>query len=79
MQCPKCGHDTKVIDSQREPTKVKRRRKCLKCDERFNTVEVSGDDFEAWSRNAERRMATMITKEVLKRVTEHIMDTMDPK
>jgi transcriptional repressor NrdR len=42
MHCPFCGHDeTKVIDSRlsAEGEQVRRRRECLKCDERFTTFE----------------------------------------
>jgi len=42
MHCPFCGHDeTKVIDSRlsAEGQQVRRRRECLKCDERFTTFE----------------------------------------
>ncbi len=42
MHCPFCGHDeTKVIDSRlsTEGEQVRRRRECLKCDERFTTFE----------------------------------------
>lgn len=44
--CPECGHSTSKITDSR-PTKfagemtVKRRRKCLSCEERFTTYEVS--------------------------------------
>jgi transcriptional repressor NrdR len=42
MHCPFCGHDeTKVIDSRlsAEGQQVRRRRECLKCEERFTTFE----------------------------------------
>jgi len=42
MHCPFCNHtDTKVIDSRLagEGRQVRRRRECLKCEERFTTFE----------------------------------------
>ena len=43
MQCPFCKDaDTKVIDSRlvAEQSQVRRRRECLKCEERFTTFET---------------------------------------
>lgn len=43
MHCPFCHHaDTKVIDSRLagEGRQVRRRRECLKCEERFTTFET---------------------------------------
>ncbi len=42
MKCPRCGEDEdKVIDSRtaQDGTSVRRRRECLKCNERFTTYE----------------------------------------
>ena len=40
MNCPYCGyHDSKVIDSREVNDGIRRRRQCLKCDERFTTYE----------------------------------------
>lgn len=44
MHCPFCSaDDTKVIDSRlaSEGAQVRRRRECIKCNERFNTYEVA--------------------------------------
>lgn len=44
MHCPFCGHEeTKVIDSRLagEGTQIRRRRECLKCEERFTTFEAA--------------------------------------
>lgn len=40
MQCD-CGHDTKVVDSRADEVRntIVRRRECLRCSERFTTVE----------------------------------------
>jgi len=44
MICPKCGYnDSKVIDSRPAETKIRRRRECLKCCERFTTYEIIED------------------------------------
>lgn len=42
MKCPFCNHlDTQVIDTRltEDQLTIKRRRKCLECDRRFNTFE----------------------------------------
>lgn len=40
MNCPFCGfQDSKVIDSRDVDTGIRRRRECLKCEERFTTYE----------------------------------------
>lgn len=44
MYCPFCGaNDTKVVDSRlaNDGEKVRRRRACLKCEERFTTYETA--------------------------------------
>lgn len=46
MNCPKCGGDTSVIDSKLKPDNVRRRRKCLSCNERFNTMEIDMDYYK---------------------------------
>lgn len=46
MLCPICEGKTVVIDSKAEPDLVKRRRKCVDCDFRFNTEEVDADYFK---------------------------------
>lgn len=41
MMCPFCSHaETKVIDKRDSGIQTKRRRECLKCEKRFNTLEV---------------------------------------
>ena len=40
MKCPYCGaNKTRVIDTSRHALGVRRRRECLGCGQRFNTVE----------------------------------------
>lgn len=42
MKCPHCGHDdTKVVDSRPADAQssIRRRRVCVRCDERFTTYE----------------------------------------
>ena len=44
MRCPFCGSaETKVIDSRfnEDSYSIKRRRECLECKSRFNTLETS--------------------------------------
>lgn len=77
MHCSKCGGDTKVIDSEEMGDQRKRRRECLKCTYRFTTVEIYGDGFEAWKKHTHDQLLRKLTKEILTKVTEHILDTMD--
>lgn len=39
MQCPKCGAETKVVDSREIAGSTRRRRECLLCKSRFSTEE----------------------------------------
>ena len=40
MQCPYCRHEeTKVVDKRDVDNLTRRRRECLKCKKRFNTLE----------------------------------------
>jgi len=41
MYCPKCGDLSKVVDSRLNgPGRVRRRRQCLGCGQRFSTLEM---------------------------------------
>ena len=47
MKCPKCnGDNVTVRDSRRERGKVSRRRRCLDCDHRFPTIEITEEEFD---------------------------------
>ena len=39
MKCPKCLHETKVVDSRSHGNDIKRRRLCHACNHRFTTFE----------------------------------------
>lgn len=55
MKCPVCGEETKVIDSNSTCEDIVRRRKCIKCNYRFNTIEIDKDLFEKlWSTYQEK-------------------------
>ncbi len=42
MKCPKCGfEETKVIDSRQAENKIRRRRECIVCGNRFTTFETA--------------------------------------
>lgn len=44
MRCPKCQSDTKVLETRTiEAGLPKRRRECLSCSYRFNTLEILED------------------------------------
>jgi transcriptional repressor NrdR len=75
MMCPHCGYkDSKVTDSRSVAAGVRRRRQCLKCDQRFSTYESvqttsllivkKGDVREEFNR---QKLASGITKACEKR------------
>lgn len=41
MDCPECGGETSVVETVPYPDRVRRRRECQKCGERFTTKEAS--------------------------------------
>ena len=46
MICPHCkGVDTIVVDSRSRNGIVKRRRMCLSCKQRFNTLEIPEEEL----------------------------------
>ena len=52
MRCPKCGAENqhRVIDTRPVPGEemmIRRRRKCLVCDHRWNTFEVRASKLNA--------------------------------
>lgn len=65
MFCPFCyAEDTKVIDSRLsdEGTQVRRRRECVKCQERFTTFEAAELNFPRIIKRDGRRSAFDKTK-----------------
>ncbi len=48
MKCEKCGGKTSVVDSHPiQNNQIRRRRKCLSCDFRFNTFELTDKSLNA--------------------------------
>lgn len=43
MKCPICGGNTEVRDSRPKVDTIYRRRRCVKCNYRFSTVEVEAE------------------------------------
>ena len=40
MRCPHCGHhESKVLDTRASEQGIRRRRQCLRCENRFSTIE----------------------------------------
>lgn len=46
MNCPKCGGNTVVKDSNPKVDQVRRRRECVVCNHRFTTVEIDFDSYK---------------------------------
>lgn len=40
MICPKCGKNTRVVESRKHEYGTRRRRKCSSCINKFSTIEV---------------------------------------
>ena len=92
MICESCGGDTKVFHTQRrlwepEPGNlidvVKRRRKCLRCEERFITYERrERDPTEIWpmveSAERERDSAKRQLRKLAKAVAANAQEALDP-
>lgn len=51
LNCPKCGEtglrctDSRPTDNN---TKIRRRRRCDKCEHRYSTVEILADDYQRY-------------------------------
>lgn len=46
MNCPMCGSDsTATLDSRSDNDSVVRRKKCLKCNYRWTTIEIDKDQW----------------------------------
>lgn len=46
MKCPKCGSTSlSCIDSRPINETIRRRRKCMKCGQRFSTYEIRTEDY----------------------------------
>lgn len=92
MICESCGGDTMVFHTQRrlwepEPGNiidvVKRRRKCLKCEEKFITYERrERDPGEVWplveSAERERDSARRQLRRLARAVMANAQDALDP-
>lgn len=56
MVCPKCGSDQlTVIDTRRKNGTVWRRRGCISCGNRFNTLEVEENRLKKLEEAEEQR------------------------
>lgn len=56
MVCPKCGSDQlTVVDTRRKEGTVWRRRGCISCGNRFNTVEIGEERMKALKKAEKQR------------------------
>lgn len=71
--CPACGNDTQVLNSRWSVRfHFARRRRCLKCDHRFSTVEI---DLSLYSDLRRRtRAASKVVRSHLRRLDRIIGD-----
>lgn len=71
MNCPKCGAESKVIDTRGG----RRRRECVSCSTRYSTVEVMAGDARKYSkpRNLEpKQVVKLIEKPAVKQVVKPV-------
>ena len=50
MTCPICGEKTAVLETRADTDCIRRRRKCIKCQYTFVTIEISEDLLERLSK-----------------------------
>ena len=51
MTCPYCGCGyTKIVDSRKREDSVFRRRECMECGNRFNTMEIDYDLYKHYEK-----------------------------
>ena len=56
MVCPKCGSDQlTVVDTRRKNGTVWRRRGCISCGNRFNTVEIGEERMKELKKAEKQR------------------------
>ncbi len=72
--CPKCQHDSHVINSRQRDGTTNRRRECFRCKHRWNTIEVLEGDYR------DPRMIPVRDQDIaaLVNVTERIKKRMTP-
>ena len=61
MTCPKCGAETRVIDSRPTGDMIRRRRECENCRRRITTYEVTLEQFGEWQ-NEQREKQKLINR-----------------
>jgi len=81
--CPKCKGKTIVIDSRRNPkNQVRRRRKCIKCSNRFSTVEIiktKKSVEEGYKKSSEENVAVAEEMEDFENDIDDMDDEVDAK
>ena len=61
MTCPVCGGSTKVNDCRLNDDVFKRRRQCLVCRYRFNTIELDKDMYDRLTNLSDERFNNTMT------------------
>jgi transcriptional regulator NrdR family protein len=80
MNCPECGSDRlQVADKRIRNGLIQRRRKCLACDHRFNTVEITMDLYEAVVAVAYQKQWLVEQAQKFSECVQYIMDTIPDK
>lgn len=63
MSCPKCGSDDDtVVDSRKQDYTVMRRRRCNRCKTRWQTFEVTAEDYDLLMAMKSSSMNAVLTK-----------------
>jgi transcriptional repressor NrdR len=61
MKCPKCGSfQDHIVDTRpKKPTERWRRRECLECGHRWNTIETYEKEVREWMREKKNAIERM--------------------
>ena len=84
MKCPKCGSDKlHVLDRRIKQGLIQRKRECLNCDHRFNTVEITQakwDDVVAvWNIKHDLMRYAQIFSHIVQNIVDGIPDNSERK
>lgn len=77
MKCPKCGsNQIKVAACHETDDGFWRRRECLQCGRRFNTMETIGDSQYKKDKNDRRKWGTFLNRllDLVQKEVERLQD-----
>lgn len=76
MKCPKCNSEQlHVVDRRIRNGLIVRRRQCLDCLHRFNTVEITMDEYDNVLAVMEQKRQLVEHAQVFSEIVQGIVDT----